>query len=399
MAYHYGMTIREYRERAGMTQAQLAERWPSREGGVSADYISLVENGKKHITDVVTLRQVCRLLSIPTWKVGLADYDPFESVLESAGSMYDYTLKTASDLIKRTWWMRRTAPLSYVEEAVADIDALFAYLGEHMPPPARLRTEYQALYAQTLRLNAVLDVEHQRYDAALAKFEQMVAIGRAIDHPATLAIALLGRGTELSRANRHSEAIESLEEARDESFQASRHVMAICNAYLARAYSAPGPQFAAEFKRAIAVAQRIAASIQMSYGDGTDFVFHSYSGILAEKSYGYLEILEPQVTLDMREEITAQIQLEGNRWLDAWIPLDWSRASIMLGQIEEGVEAARLFYRRVTALGSPHARSRAAKLLATMRAAGFGEHPTVQAFASELDLAGIQSDMEPYPLL
>ncbi|MBV9259030.1 MAG: helix-turn-helix transcriptional regulator, partial [Ktedonobacteraceae bacterium] len=79
MTYHYGMTIREGREAAHMTQAQLAELWPQADGGtgVSANYVSEVERGIKRITDPQTLRRLCDILHLPYWKMGFSDYDPF----------------------------------------------------------------------------------------------------------------------------------------------------------------------------------------------------------------------------------------------------------------------------------------------------------------------------------
>ena len=387
--YHYGMTIREYREQKGMTQAQLADVWPRSSGevGVSTDYVSLVETGKKHLVDPYTLRRLCDILTIPYWKMGLSEYDPFNpnAPLRKESSMYDETLNTAEGLIKRTWHLRRIVALPYVEESVADLNRLFTYLQEHMPPPLRLEARFQVLYAQLLRLNAVMDVENQRYREALNKFRQMHEIAVAIDHPATIAIALLGIGTEVERSGNQQEAVEYLEAARDESFRASKHVAALVNAYLARAYASnhqPGP-----FKRAIDIAQKIATDIQLYYGDGTDFVFHSLSGILAERSYGYLEIKEPQATLAMKEEIQRQIALEGNIWLDAWIPLDWARAHLMLGEVDQSVEAGREFYHKATSLRSPHAKSRAVKLLNTLELAGYGDRQSVKDFREELGQA------------
>ncbi len=398
-AYHYGITIRKYREALALTQSKLAEIWSRSSGeiGVSSDYVSLVETGKKHISDVRTLRRLCDILHIPYWRMGLSEYDPFGS--ETRGtSMYDETLNTAEGLIKRTWWVRRTAPVPYVHEAVDDLNRLFAYLQENMPPPLRLEERFQILYAQVLRLNAVVAVENQQYEDALQKFEQMYAIAKKLDHPATLAIALLGRGTELDRFQRYDEALECLEAARNESFRASKHVIALVNAYLARVYASMGK--GPEFKRAIAIAQKVATDIRLSYGDGTDFVFHSLSGILAERSYGYLEIGEPQGTLDMKEEIQGQVALEGNIWLDAWIPLDWARAYLMRGEIDKSVEAGREFYRKATALKSQHAQSRAFRLLNTMEATGFKNASSVRVFHEELhkDGNGKLNPGDMYPL-
>src|ERR1700694_1967464 len=52
--YHYGLTIKEYREARHWTQAQLANVWPKSNGdiGVSTDYVSLVETGKRQIEDI-----------------------------------------------------------------------------------------------------------------------------------------------------------------------------------------------------------------------------------------------------------------------------------------------------------------------------------------------------------
>jgi tetratricopeptide (TPR) repeat protein len=104
----------------------------------------------------------------------------------------------------------------------------------------------------------------------------MHEIAKAIDHPATLAMSYLNIGTELERIGQQEEAIEALEQARDEAFRASKHVMVITNAYLARAYASAGEKV--KFKRAIDIAIRIARDIEMFYGDGTDFVFHALKG-------------------------------------------------------------------------------------------------------------------------
>lgn len=87
MKYHYGLTIREGREKLKMTQAQLAEKWPQAGGGtgVSVNYVSDVERGIKNITDPQTLRRLCNILQIPLWKMGLSDYDPFNPKTQNSG--------------------------------------------------------------------------------------------------------------------------------------------------------------------------------------------------------------------------------------------------------------------------------------------------------------------------
>ncbi|SHF34511.1 Helix-turn-helix [Seinonella peptonophila] len=396
MKYHYGMSIREGREKMNMTQAQLAEKWPKSGGGtgVSENYVSDVERGLKKITDLETVRRLCNLLQIPLWKVGLSDYNPHNPTTIIRGTnMYEETLNTAESLIKRTWGLRRVMSVPYVEESVNDLNRLFEYLHVHTPPPIRLDKRFQMLYAQVLRLNAVVDVENQRYVEALDKFRKMNEIAKAIDHPATLAMSYLNIGTELERMGKQEEAIDHLELARDEALRGSKHIIVVTHAYLARCYASAGMKV--KFERAINAAIRTANSMEeFTYGDGTDFVFHSFSGVLAEKSYGHLEVNDPEATLAMKEEIQNQIALEANIWLDAWIPLDWARANLMLGQIEKSVEAGLEFYRKAKLLKSPHAKSRAYRLLNTLESSGYSDHQAVIDFRNMLDNEDNKDDLK-----
>jgi transcriptional regulator with XRE-family HTH domain len=78
-SYHHGQTIKEYRKIKNWTQAQLAEHWPRMDGemGVNVRYVQDVEYGDKRISDPEALRKLSELLSIPLWKFGLSEYDPF----------------------------------------------------------------------------------------------------------------------------------------------------------------------------------------------------------------------------------------------------------------------------------------------------------------------------------
>jgi tetratricopeptide (TPR) repeat protein len=296
--------------------------------------------------------------------------------------IYNETLNTAESLIKRIWDLRRVKPLPYTEEAVNNLNRLFNYLQTDAPPHLHPYKRLQMLYAQFLRLKAVINVENQRYKEALCTFRRMHEIAKAIDHPGTIAMSYLNIGTELERMGKQKEAIDYLEQARDESFRASKHIMIITNAYLARTYASTGQKI--KFSRAIEAALCTARSIE-NYGDGTDFVFHSLSGVLAEKSYGHLDVGEPEETLALQEEIKSRIALEANIWLDAWIPLDWARAHLMLGRVDKSVRAGLEFYRKAKALKSPHAKSRAHRLLHTIENAGYNNVQTVKDFRHMLD--------------
>jgi transcriptional regulator with XRE-family HTH domain len=235
--YHHGQTLREARLARSMTQAELAERWPG--APVTARYVQRVEAGEKHLTDQQLLRALAELLGIPLWRFGLSEYNPFDPRrLPGHGErMYNETLDVVELLVDRTWYMRGTAPMPETEKNTRRLLDLFASLVVSLPPTAQLERRFLRLYAQVQRLHAVMRVERREYGAALLAFHEMLRIAEQLGEPSTIALALMGIGTELARAGRQQEAVDRLEQARDVSFNASKQVAALVNAYLARAYA------------------------------------------------------------------------------------------------------------------------------------------------------------------
>jgi len=201
-----------------------------------------------------------------------------------------------------------------------------------------------------------------------------------------MALTLMSQGIEFERRGEKEVALSRLEEARDASFGASKHIIAFVHSYLARAYASVGDKV--HFERAVSSGRTMASNLNGSYGDGTDFVFGRVSSILAERSYGYLELGEPQQTLEMRAEIEAQIRYDQDVRLETWIHLDWARAYQMLGQIEECIKEGREFYHRAVAMQSPHAIGQAKKLLRSLEKHSYDNIQAVQEFQEELEVAG-----------
>lgn len=376
---HYpGIVIKRYRERKGWTQKELGEKWPNEP--VEANYIGKIERGLKNITDQMILRQIADLLDIPLWEFGLSDYNPFSpNNLPGKGvRVFNETLDVIDDLIHTIWFMRRVAPVPTTLQKIQNLISMFELLRTNSPPPSREQGRFLSLYAQTKCLDAIMSIEHKDYSKALATYLEMEQIAKESGDPGTITLALIGVGTELERAGNQQEAVDYLESARDASFNASRQIAGLANAYLARAYSSIGN--IQKFERVIDVAEGIAANLGDRYGDGTDYVFHRMSGILAERSYGYLETSQPRKVLELRERIENQITTNENMWLHAWIPLDWARAYFMIGEIEESVALGIEFYRRATLIQSPHAIIQAFILLDKMEQAGYKDEPSVKQF-------------------
>lgn len=341
---------------------------------MNPQYVQRVEAGKKRITDQETLRCLGALLDIPLWHFGLSEYDPFNPHnLPGAGMrMYAETLEAAEAFVRTAWTLRCAALLPQASQCLRTLNGMFAHFHRELPPPARLDARFLRTVAQVQRLNAIAAVERGAYDEARDQYTQMLATARQLGEPATLAIALMSIGSEVARAGHREEALEWLEQARDVAFGASKHVATLVNSYLARAYASAGNR--ARFERAGETARTLATRLGGAYGDGTDGVYARDSSVLAEWSWGWLELGEPGKTLALREIIAAQIERDGDRRLAAWIPLDWARAHLALGAIEATVAEGRAFYQRAAAMRSPHALQQLVVLAHDLESTAGNEH-------------------------
>ena len=397
--HHHGITIREGREKLGMTQAQLAEVWPKDDGGVgvSVGFVQLVEAGKKTIASDHTKRGLCDILHFEHWRFGLSEYDPHDpNKSQKNKRLVDETLDFAEYSIRRFEDTYRTAPLPVAATDAKQLHNLFEFIKQHQPPTIQNEKRFLRLYAQTLNLDGIVFIGYEKYDKALQTFREMNKIAEQLGEPTWIAHSLLTIGVELHRAGYllrqaddtsdwatyMQEAVQYLERARDVTFNASKNVAAFVHAYLARIYGSVGDDY--HFERAINTALNLAPD---SYGDGTDFVYHRLSGILAEKSYGFLDLGRPEKTLAMREEIEEQIRKDNNHRLAAWMPWDWAKAYKMQGKIEESVKEGRDFYTQAQAMQSPHIISRA-KRFASGLMKDYKDVQVVKDFYEEVNSVG-----------
>ncbi|MBV9690970.1 MAG: hypothetical protein JO202_14830 [Ktedonobacteraceae bacterium] len=281
----------------------------------------------------------------------LPDYNPFDPFhpqnLPGQGkSMFAETLVTAQCLVQHVWLLWLTSPAFHAENSLQRLNRLFHFFEKHLPPPSLLEKHYLRLSADVQCLNGVMQVEYNHYTAAIKTFENMYQTATTLGNPATLAHALMNLAVESERGGAKKKAVEMLEEARDLSFQAPKPIAALVNSYLSRVYASEGD--ALRFQRTNDTARTLGTHLKKDFSEDTDAVFYTESDILAERSYGYLEVGEPRKTLELEEEITKQLSKENNSRLEVWIALDWARAQMMLGEIEESVEAAKLFFHRAS---------------------------------------------------
>lgn len=139
------------------------------------------------------------------------------------------------------------------------------------------------------------------------------------------------------------------------------------------------------FERAVNTGLILARSLG-NHEDGTDFIYSwsALSAIMAEQSWGYIEVGQPEKALAMRKEITEALRLGQDTRVEAWIPLDWAKAYKMIGEIEQCIAELRELHRRCTVMGSSHALSQVNKMLASLDRDGYSDVQVVRDFWEEI---------------
>ncbi len=375
--YHYGLTIKEYREAKGLTQAQLAENWPKSNGdtGVKTDYVSLVETGRRKIEDLAVIRKICDTLDIPLWKMGLSDYNPFEERGFSKHIFVD--MEALSNLIQDIWYIRVNMPMDIVERKIISLSNIFNRLLSNNPTLLENR-DFLILYAQVKRLEEVIYTEKHDYKTSLKYSYSMLEVAEKSGDAATKSIAMARIGVELLR-DENRKALDFLEQARDLSFlTSSKEVAAYCYTFLARGYATFRDE--KRFIQTINTAITLADSMKGLSVTTKDHVYHAYSAILEEKSNGLILFGRGKEAFDIMHEIDTHAAKENNTYLKMWLPLDYSQSLMLMGEIEASVKWLEAFYKGIRDYTSKRIHSTVEKHLRELDSLGYADLAAVKSF-------------------
>jgi transcriptional regulator with XRE-family HTH domain len=368
--YHYGKTIRAYRKQRKMSSALLAERWPT--GPIDASYIRKVESGRKVIGSVDVLRQLAEILDIPLEEFGLSSYNPFNpNTLPGQGMLLvEETLETVEMLIDNTWTLRSTSPLSKLVKNTDKLYQLCTRLQHYAYPGTQLEARFLRLMADMHAIRAVVKVEQKDNAGAIACYQDMYQCSQQLGDPGHIAHSLMNIGVEYERNDEKKEAVTYLERARDEALRANKAWLPLILSYLSRVYASD--QQADAFERVSEQADTL--SYHLAEEEPGDHICYNRSGVLAERSYGYITIGQPQKVIAMESEIREQIRLDHNIRLDMWIELDYANANRDLKDLEQGIHYCDQFLSKARTLQSDQAIDRAGRYAAGL----FASHPEVQ---------------------
>jgi transcriptional regulator with XRE-family HTH domain len=193
-----GVIFRSYRQAGGLSQQQLANML-----GYDRTYITMIESGRRRITDRGTLARIAQALTIPPHVLGIADPDDidFASVLALGASV----IRLAT--IARHSGQAATAA-SELWPLIATLESRVA-TGHTEPAAMSLLAQAQISFGVTL--GHLLPEE--RMAAAARWTGRALRIATHLGDTQLLAFALRMHGNELRKAGHPAAAIARLQQA------------------------------------------------------------------------------------------------------------------------------------------------------------------------------------------
>ena len=377
MIYYYGKTIKEYRVAKGMTLAQLAYEWPSKESGVNIRYVQDIEAGKKQVTNISVLRKIAFILEIPLFKFGLSEYDPFDE--ENSKVYNDFDLNFIKETIEDIWYIRINMPIEIVEKKINHLSSVFDKIISNNKNILNNK-DFLILYANLKRLQEVIYTEKHNYTMSLKCSYEMLNLSKKSGDIKSECLALTRIGVELLRG-KNKDAIDILEDARDLSFRTgSKDIGAYCYSFLARGYVTfnDSKRFNKSIESAIAVASDM-IGIPIST---KDYVFHAYSAILEEKSNGLILLGRGKEALKELEIIEEEVKKEKNTYLNMWLPLDYAQCFMLMKEVETSIEYLEVFCNNALSYKSQRMIEPVKKYLEDLDKLGYKDLRVVKDFRS-----------------
>lgn len=381
MGYHYGQTIREYREKKNISLTKLASMWPSKEEGVTSRYVSDIERGKKYISDINVLRKLASMLDIPLWKFGLSEYNPFsqEEAELSKSHIPDYVLLDSYvqqlSMIKATSGVVLDTHTTYINKHLSNVAEQY--------PSCLSDKRFMCILSQAIRLNAVKAYENTQYSTAVRLFLKMIETAKISEDTESIAIAYMGTGVELMRQEKYADANAYLQQAKDYSLQnhVPKVVRTLICGMLARYYAYLGDIY--NFEKFADFTANFSKGLHMGLNKSI-YIYHNPSQSLEEISNGYILLNDGQKALDVLPEIDKQVAKDRNLPLSMWMPLDYAQSYLAMNEIEESIQYLKAFFEKISPIMTPHILSKVTDHLEEIHRRGYKDLVSVKDFREML---------------
>ncbi len=330
----FGALVRAFRKQRGWTQQQLAERW-----GFTREYVSQIELGKRKLYGEQPVMRLAEILDIPRERLeAIGKHIPHagssvRQVAEDDDALLRALLEPARATVKLSWlvWYGNCdeSVVNNLTDIVRRLETAVA--GKE----GRLRVPALELLGYAREMLGKVAFDKLDYPAALGHFQEMHDVGREINDPDLIALAMIHQGDLSRRRGRYTSASRSLDAAEPFARAGRAQVRGMRWQTLARLHSECRNKPA--FLEAIENAQDSAEQLRPdTEGSGNDFTLVE---VIQERAHGLTMLSEPEQALAIYEQMERKVRFRPLRDLGNFTIIK-AQAYAHAGQLQEGVELA-----------------------------------------------------------
>ncbi len=328
----FGILVRAYRKQRGWTQSQLADHW-----GYTRAYVSLIEQGHKHLDNVSQVIRLADLLGIPQEKleaigkgIPKRQADTVITEKEVDNTILQMLLAPGRDMVQMAYmlWVADQHPV--LEEKLIDLtqsldQALTSYHGEFMKPA-------QQLLAYTHQMRGRIAFDRLDFAAASGHFSEMIDLGNELNDADIIAIGMIYQGSILRKRGRFETSLRCFEAAKNSVKLSSSATQGTYYLNLSTLHADASHE--KEFLVAVGIAADISQNMKEDIvGLANDF---SLDDVLWAQAGGFSELWKPNEAIAIYAQTDRIRPFRPLRELGAYT-IDKGEAFLKAGELEHGI--------------------------------------------------------------
>lgn len=289
----FGRLVKTFREQRGWSQGKLAEEW-----GVSREYVSLIERGKRKLDKHEQVNRLADILRIPQEYLeaigkGLPQRRTrAEKPADADDILLQTLLEPSLATVKLSWllWLADGENVPIAENLSNLIDRLEDTLTRHH---GQFLKPAQMVLASAHEMQGNIAFDQLRYTTAIGHFQEMFDLAEEINDPTMLSLAQIHRADVLRKRGRYEAAVHLLTSIAPTIEHAHPSIQGVRWQILARAHAAYGKE--KHFLEAIDQAEEIATDMK----ETIDTQYHQFNlvEVLQERAQGYTMLWQPEKAL------------------------------------------------------------------------------------------------------
>jgi transcriptional regulator with XRE-family HTH domain len=330
----FGGLVRTFREQRGWSQQRLADHW-----GFTREYVSQIERGKRKLYSEQSVMRLAEILEIPLERLReVGKYVPHQArvagqLAEADDVLIQALLEPARVTVRLAWLVWYLNADQGVVEEVFDVACRIERVATQRGGRLRMAALELLAYANEMMGNVAFDRLH--FPAAHGYFQEMHDLGRELNDPWIIALAMIHQGDVARRRGHYGDAVGYLEAAEPFASNGRLQTRGLRWQTLARSHYDFGnkPGFSRSIDSALAIGAQLPGHRDVGNNNFT------YQDVCFEQALGLALFGEAHKAIEIYERPEHRTAVRPLRDRGSFTILR-AQAYAHAGEIEEGVRLA-----------------------------------------------------------